>query len=115
MKREKIYFNTFHRKMNCNILCLQDTHFTKEKENEIRNQWGYQACFSSYTSNSRGVAILFNSNFEFQILNEKKDTSGYLLALNFKLENKTITLITIYGPNNDAPFFLTNKGDNPRI
>ena len=70
-KRKDIFLN--YRKTKLNILCLQDTHFTPQKELDIRNQWGFDAYFSSYTSNARGVAILFNNNFEFKILNEKKD------------------------------------------
>ena len=31
------------------------------------SEWGYKAYFSSHTSNSRGVAILFNNNFEFKL------------------------------------------------
>ena len=75
---------------------------------DIRNQWGFDAYFSSYTSNARGVAILFNNNFEFKILNEKKDENGNLLALNIRIANKTITLITIYAPNADSPVFFEN-------
>lgn len=39
------------------ILCLQDTHFTCEIEAIVEIQWGYKCVFSSYTSNSRGMAI----------------------------------------------------------
>lgn len=42
-----------------NTYFIQDTHFIQEVENIIQTQWGYKAFFSSYKSNSRGVAILF--------------------------------------------------------
>ena len=39
---------------NCDIYCLQDTHFTKHTENFIQTQWGNNNCiFSSATSNKR--------------------------------------------------------------
>ena len=31
----------FYRKQKCNILCLQDTHFTQDIESDIRNEGGY--------------------------------------------------------------------------
>ena len=43
-------------RQQCNISCLVDTHFTGKKENEIRNEWGFDAYFNSHSSNSRGVA-----------------------------------------------------------
>ena len=48
------------------IICLVDCHFDKTKENIYTSEWGYQAYFSSFTTNSRGVAILFKNNFELK-------------------------------------------------
>jgi hypothetical protein len=31
--------------------------------------WRFECFFSSFSSNSRGVAILFNNNFEFKVDN----------------------------------------------
>ena len=56
-KRKDIF--RYYRETDNNIICLQDTHFTPEKENYIRSQWGYECRFSSFSSNSRGVATLF--------------------------------------------------------
>jgi exonuclease III len=66
------------RNLNYNIYCLQDTHFSTELEREVRNQWGYQCYFSSFTTNSRGVAILINNNFDFRVIEEK-----ILLSISF--------------------------------
>ena len=50
----------------CNIYFLQDTHFEKKLEPYIRAEWGVECIFSSHNSQSRGVAILFNNNFDFE-------------------------------------------------
>ena len=71
----------FYRKKNYSIICLQDTHFIPELEKYIETQWGYTCFFNSHCSNSRGVAILFNNNFELKIHAEKRDNNGNLLAL----------------------------------
>jgi hypothetical protein len=53
---------------------LQDTHFESKLENYVRAEWGYTCYFASFRSNARGVAIMFNNNFEFKV---KKSTKGY--------------------------------------
>lgn len=91
--------------MQYNIICLQDTHFTEENEHMIRNEWGYQCLFNSYKSNSRGVAIFFKNNFEFKIFKERKEPNGNFIAVEIGVENLKITLINLYSPNEDNPFF----------
>ena len=80
---------------NCNIYCLQDTHLTKNDETAIRNQWGGKCIFNSFASNQRGAAILLSNNFEYKILNTKKDDCGNLLGVDIEIEGKKITLINI--------------------
>lgn len=96
---------------NYNIYCLQDTHFTEKDEISIKNLWGGECVFNSYRSNQRGVAILFNNNFEHKILNNIKDQNGNLLAINLIIEGKNVTLINIYSPNNDCPTFFSKVSD----
>jgi exonuclease III len=56
---------------------------------------------NSFASNLRGVAISLRNDFEYKILNTKKNDCGNLLGVD--IEGKNITLINIYGPNNDTP------------
>ena len=69
-KRKDVFAYLHSKKYN--IYCLQDTHFTSEIENRIRCEWGFECHFSSYRSNSRGVAILLNNNFEFKVVKKKR-------------------------------------------
>ena len=57
---------------NCDIYCIQDTHFTCEIENQVRSTWGNDIFFSSFASNSRGVAICFNNTFEYKVFEREK-------------------------------------------
>ena len=91
-----------------NIYCLQDTHFITRLEPYIQAQWGYKCIFSSYTSNARGVAIMLNNNFEYKIHNQKLDDSGNYIILDITIEGEKITLINLYGPNEDNPIFYEN-------
>ena len=72
----------------------------------MRSTWGYEIYMSPGKSDARGVAILFNPNFEFTVINEHKDTDGNLLILEIQIEQFTLCLINIYGPNRDNPQFF---------
>ena len=104
-KRKDVF--GYIRNLGSNIFCLQDTHFTPELELMIRNEWGFDAYFNSYTSNSRGVAILFQNNFDYKVLDIFKDNSGNLLILKIKIDDLIITLANVYGPNTDSPDFYS--------
>lgn len=93
---------------NCNIYCLQDTHFTKQSEKFIRAQWGNDCLFSFGTSNSRGVAILFSKNTDYKIHSHTACPNGNYIIADITLENKRLTLINIYGPNDDSPEYFQN-------
>ena len=38
------------RKKKFSIICVQDTHFTRNIENVVRAEWGHAAYFSSFSS-----------------------------------------------------------------
>jgi exonuclease III len=91
-----------------NVYFLQDTHFTNKEVNFIRSQWGYECYFSNYNSQSRGVAIFINNNFDFKFKSLETDQNGNLLIIHACISNIDITLICIYGPNRDDPIFYNN-------
>ena len=102
------------------IYFLQDTHFTTNGEKYIRTQWGFECYFSNFSSQARGVAILFNNNFEFKVLKTVSDESGNKLILEVFFEGKRQGF-NKYGPNRDDPDFyeeITNNvkySENPII
>ena len=53
--------NTFY------IYLLQDTHFTKDDVDKIKNRWGKDYVLSTFRSNTRGVAIIFRKVVEMSI------------------------------------------------
>lgn len=94
------------KEQKCDIYCLIDTHFTPEDEKFISLQWGLNCIFNSYSSNSRGIAILFNNTFEYKIHQQVKDAHGNYLLADISVQNNRITLASVYGPNNDNPQFF---------
>ena len=106
--------DVFHylRGKNIQICCLQETHFTESLEPYIQAEWGGNVVFNSYTSNSKGVCILFNNNLEYKIVNTRKDAEGNFILLDLITEDKKLTLVTIYGPNDDQPDFFRKVADS---
>lgn len=108
LTKGKIFFQ-FYRQQKCNMLCLVDTHFTEEMEQDIRNKWGYEACFNSIFSKSRWVAIFFKNNSDFKIHEQfKVENKGNLLALSISIEKRKLSLICLYRPNEDTTEFYQN-------
>ena len=82
MKKYAVYF-------------LQEVHCTKDKEHIWSAEWGYSAIISSFSSASAGVCVLFNNNFNFQILKSFSDPEGRFVMVDIKLESKILTLVNI--------------------
>lgn len=93
------------KEQKCEIYCLVDTHFSQKDQNLIRSQWNSDCVFNSYSSNSRGIAILFN-NIEYELHTQLNDTQGNYLIVDISVQSKRFTLAVIYGPNVDSPQFF---------
>ena len=106
-KRKDLY--SWLRNKQYNIYCLQDIHCGPKFQDQFRNDWGSDVFFSCKTSNARGVAILFNNNFEYSISGQVGDEDGNCLGLKVQTENHEFALVTIYGPNRDDPDFYKIK------
>ena len=104
------------------ILLLQDTHWDNKLLLKVKEEWGYKLVCSTFTTQARGTAILFNNSFEFTIGEVKKDPEGNYTLAEINLSNNISVIIgSIYGPNQDTPNFYTHLDDlisqfeNPNI
>ena len=52
------------------------------------------------------VIWIWNNNFEYEVLKEKRDLNGNYLALDVVIDKPKLTLLSLYGPNMDNPDFL---------
>lgn len=63
---------------------------------QIVSEWRYKVCYSAYKNNSRGVAVLFRNNFEFEILRIKKDNQfGNFIFFEIKSNEHIFTHIML--------------------
>ena len=92
-------------KFQPNIICLQDTHLLSSDESDILKIWPREVIINRKSTNSRGVAILLNKNFEYTIEQISKDDDCNLIELDLNLSDIKLKLICIYGPNKDYPDF----------
>ena len=97
---------SYFKEKNACIVYLQDTHLIEDDIRAVKDLWNNEVYINGGKTNSRGVAILLNNNFDYEILSSNKDKNGNYLSLLIKLSSMTINLITRYGPNNDSPSFL---------
>ena len=52
--------------------------------------------------------ILMNNNFDYKVERVKTDKNGNYIVLDVNIQGKRITLVNLYGPNQDNPNFYTN-------
>ena len=102
---------TYMKIYNPDILTLIDTRFDLNSEKNIRNETDYRGLFSSFSSNSRGIAILFKKSFIGKYSLIEADPSGNFLLVKCEYDGKTFLLCAVYGPNNDNPTFFDELFD----
>ena len=67
--------------------------------------------FASYKSNSRGVAVILNNNFEFKVRAVQRDENGNFIIILLFAMNKELLLVNIYDPNKDNPAFYQSLSE----
>ena len=96
-------------KKNPDLLIVVDTRIAKNIENTVKEEWGGQVLFSSFDSQSRGVALFIKKDLPIKILDKFSDDNGNLLSVLIEFENKRLLIEGIYGPNQDCPEFYENE------
>ena len=104
LKRKQIFIHL--KKLKLDICFLQETHAIKKVQKFWRNEWGASIVFANGTSNARGVAILFNSGFEYKTLQCECDPEGRFIIMLIEYEQMKVLLTNVYAPNDDNPHFF---------
>ena len=109
-KKRRQVFKQLH-ELKADVIFLQETHFTKCKEKQIRNEWGSKIVYDHGDSNARGVATLFAKNFEVKIVNSIRSGTGRFLGTEIVNEERKILLMNVYAPNEDNSNFFVEVFD----
>ena len=60
--------------------------------------WKGKCILNGESSNSQGVAVLLNPNFEYNIMSVSKDIDGNMIVRNLNIGDISIKLLNIYAP-----------------
>ena len=105
IKRKKIL--TFLKKDKVQIAFLQETHLVDKEHMKLKRDWVSQAYYSSFSSNSRGVAILIHRTTPFVLNTCIKDPEGRFVLIHGTIHGTRVTMMNIYAPNSPPPSFWT--------
>lgn len=103
-KKNKI-FNYLHQ-IKPDICLLQETHLEKEDLNHFQCKEFTNIYSSTLNSKQCGVSILIHNKLLYNHLSTIIDSGGRFVIINGNLANHNLTIINIYGPNNDNPSFF---------
>ena len=105
VKREQLF--TWLKSSNCTFCLLQDTHSGVNTHTFWQQEWGHEAYFSGNSNNSKGIGILINPKVSYVVQKYTGIIVGRMQALEIIIINeKEITLINLYSPNNDDQTFF---------
>lgn len=105
IKRKKILGQL--KKMHCSVAVIQETHLTEKEHQKLKREWVDQVYSSSYgNSKKKGVAILFSKSVYFNCEKVHQDTEGRYVMVIGTIAGVQITILNVYAPNEDCPFFF---------
>ena len=76
----------------CNIMFIQESHFSKENEKKIENEFKGNIFHSHGNTQSRGVTILIKDELKSKVINTVKDDDGRFLLINIEIKDNIYTL-----------------------
>lgn len=105
---DKERWETFNwlRNKKQSIFFLQEVHRTENNVDKWRAKWGYKALFSCCSGSSASICIVFNSNFNLDVIKSYFDPSGSFVICDIKIAEAFFTLANLYAPNEDNPDFF---------
>ena len=107
LKRADLF--DYFKGQQADIICIQETHLVQAYINVLIKDWNLKYFIAGTSTNSRGVAILNNNTFEYEISSTTLDPDGRFAIIDLDIANLfTITLANIYAPNSDDSVWYSN-------
>ena len=96
------------RKLEADIIFLQETHTNKDNEGAFAKLWGKGPSYLAHgTNQAHDVAILINPK---SLANDPpgiiRDEEGRFIMITLEIKGVNLMLINIYAPNTDDPIFF---------
>ena len=95
------------KEVKINILCLQETHIIDTDINQLKQDWNIEYFISGKETNSGGVLIAIDKNFEYKIHDKINSDEGIYIILDIEIiDIARVLIINLYAPNEDSPLFF---------
>lgn len=104
---KKMTILSFLKREDVSVAFLQETHLEDRDNVRLRRGWVGQVFATTYSSYSRGVAILVSKRLAFRCLNCVKDSQGRFVIVKGILLGKEVTFMNLYCPPGHSPDFLS--------
>ena len=90
--------------LKADIICLQETHLVQKDINILSKEWNIDYYLAGDSTNSRGVLIMLNNTFEYQVNQCVRDPEGRFIIIELSITNLiNVFVINVYAPNKDDP------------
>lgn len=82
------------------IALIQETHFSADLSNYIKDEFKEWEIIHSYGSNtSKGCSVFISNTLLYTLIKTLSDTEGRYLLVNIELYNNIYSILNIYAPN----------------
>ena len=105
VKQKKVL--NFLKREKVQIAFIQETHLSNEEHQRLKRDWVSQIFYSSFTSRSRGVAILIHKALPLTEVKVKSDKLGCYVMFSGSLYGDTVSYLNVYAPPICPPDFYT--------
>ena len=100
--KHRIIFNYY--KERAKIICLQETHSSRDMEEIWENEFGGTILFSHGETNARGTCICLKKNIMYKLNKVNRDDNGRVVVCELEHRDNPLKkncLMNIYGSNKD--------------
>ena len=98
-KQKRMNFFQTLRNENFDVIAIQETHCDYNSLSAWKHEWGGNSVWTHYASDKAGVAILFNSKRNVNILAHSACNEGRILTVTAEIDSNIFQFVNIYGPN----------------
>ncbi len=95
-KKKRLQFFCLFKKLNYDIICIQESYVTEEVVGEWQKEWAGEMIYVEGTGHSSGQLILFRKGFDCTVTLEHR--SERILAVDVEINNQHVAIMNVYAP-----------------
>ena len=92
------------KKSQADIILLQETHSTLERQKKWQDEMNFKMFFNNGASNARGVMVLINEKYTEKIVKHYSDNNGRIQIFDITYNSNVLTIVNLYMPTRNDEF-----------